>query len=191
MSSHRRLRFERCRYVSTRSTILYPETITKRPYLIGPIVRIIESTVHRRWEQPIQGYLKDLAPHNPTILGHPGKGHPAMKTHQIVDRGDGPKIEGTRITVYTIFEYLEKGRSREWIAACLGLSSRQVQAAMDYIGEHRADVQAEYQKIAERIRRGNSPSVEQRLQHSRDNFQQLMAHRHHEAVEHAQDHGGQ
>lgn len=54
-----------------------------------------------------------------------------MKAYQIVDRGDGPKIEGTRITVYTILEYLEKGRSREWIAAWLGLSSRQVQAAMD------------------------------------------------------------
>ena len=30
-----------------------------------------------------------------------------MRTYRIVDRGDGPKIEGTRITVYAIFEYLE------------------------------------------------------------------------------------
>ena len=69
-----------------------------------------------------------------------------MKTYRIVDRGDGPKIEGTRITVYAIFEYLEMKRSRKWIASLLGLSSRQVQAAMDYIAEHRADVQTEYQK---------------------------------------------
>jgi len=114
-----------------------------------------------------------------------------MKAYQIIDRGDGPKIEGTRITVYAIFEYLEKGHSREWIATCLGLSSRQVQAAMDYIEEHRADVQAEYEKIAERITKGNPPSIEQRLQKARDKFQQLMAHRQHEAIEHAQDHGGQ
>ena len=114
-----------------------------------------------------------------------------MKAYQIVDRGDGPKIEGTRITVYTIFEYLEKGRSREWIATCLGLSSRQVQAAMDYIDGHRADVQAEYEKIAERIRRGNPPSVERRLQKARDKFQQWMTRRQHEAIEHVQDHDGQ
>lgn len=114
-----------------------------------------------------------------------------MKTHQIVDRGDGPKIEGTRVSVFTIFEYLEKGRSREWIADCLGLSSRQVQVAMDYIDEHRADVQAEYEKIADRIRSGNPPSIEQRLQKARERFQEWMARRQHEAIEHAQDHGGQ
>ena len=86
-----------------------------------------------------------------------------MKTYRIVDRGDGPKIEGTRITVYAVFEYLEMQRSREWIAALLGLSSRQVQAAIDYIAEHRAEVQAESQNIADRIRRGNPPWVQERL----------------------------
>jgi uncharacterized protein (DUF433 family) len=114
-----------------------------------------------------------------------------MKTYRIVDRGDGPKIEGTRITVYAIFEYLEMKRSREWIAALLGLSSRQVQAAMDYIAEHRADVQAEYQKIADRIRRGNPPRVQERLREAREKFQVRKARQQHGTVAHAPDHGGQ
>jgi len=112
-----------------------------------------------------------------------------MKTYQIIDRGDGPKVEGTRITVYTILEYLEKGRSREWIAAMLGLSSRQVQAAVDYIDEHRSEVQAAYGKIMERIRSGNPPWVEERLQEAHEKFQQRMTQRQYEAVGHAQDHG--
>ena len=67
-----------------------------------------------------------------------------MKPPRIVDRGDGPKIEGTRITVYTVLEYQRLGRPRDWIAATLNLSSPQVQAAMDYIREHEAQVAAEY-----------------------------------------------
>ncbi len=114
-----------------------------------------------------------------------------MRTYRIVDRGDGPKIEGSRVTVYAVLEYLEKKRSREWIAATLGLSSRQVQAAIDYIEEHRAEVQAEYEKIMQRIRRGNPPAVAQRLQQAHEKFQQLKARQQQEAIGHAQDHGGQ
>lgn len=90
-----------------------------------------------------------------------------MSTLYIVDRGDGPKITGTRITVYTILEYLRDGRSRDWIAATLQLSSAQVQAAMDYIDEHHAEVNAEYEKILARIRKGNPPHIEEKLQLNR------------------------
>jgi uncharacterized protein (DUF433 family) len=55
---------------------------------------------------------------------------------QVIDRGDGPKIEGTRITVYVVLDYLRAGRTRDWIAAMLNLSSDQVQAAIDYIRDH-------------------------------------------------------
>jgi uncharacterized protein (DUF433 family) len=113
-----------------------------------------------------------------------------MKTYKIVDRGDGPKIEGTRITVYAIFEYLELQRSREWIAAMLGLSSRQVQAAIDYIAEHRTEVQAEYQKIADRIGRGNPPWVQERLEEAREKFRVRKSSQQQRTVAHAQDHGG-
>jgi uncharacterized protein (DUF433 family) len=112
-----------------------------------------------------------------------------VKDYRIIDRGDGPKIEGTRITVYTVFEYLQQGRSRELIAATLGLSSRQVQAAIDYIRQHRDEVQREFDKIMERIRRGNPPDVVERLQKAREKFQDVVAKRKLEAVEHAPGHG--
>ena len=90
-----------------------------------------------------------------------------MTGPRIVDRGDGPKIEGTRITVYTVLEYLRAGRSRDWIAAVLNLSSVQVQAAAEYIREHEAEVNADYEGILARIREGNPPEVKSRLEANR------------------------
>ena len=98
-----------------------------------------------------------------------------LKPCRIVERGDGPKIEGTRITVYTVLEYLRKGRSRDWIAAMLEVSSRQVQAAIDYIQEHAEEVNAEYERIAARIRRGNPSWVEERLKQNRARFEALCS----------------
>lgn len=90
-----------------------------------------------------------------------------MAEPHIIDRGDGPKIAGTRITVYTVLEYLRAGRSRDWIAAALNLSSLQVQAAADYIREHEAQVNADYEGILARIREGNPPEIESRLEANR------------------------
>jgi uncharacterized protein (DUF433 family) len=81
----------------------------------------------------------------------------------VIDRGDGPKIEGTRITVYTVLEYLRAGRTRDWIAAMLHLSSSQVQAAMDYIRDHDTQVNAEYDTILARIEKDNPAQVEEQL----------------------------
>ena len=86
----------------------------------------------------------------------------------MIDRGDGPKIEGTRITVYTVLEYLRAGRTRDWIAAMLQLSSAQVQAAMDYIRNHETQVNAEYDAILARIEKGNSAQVEEQLRANRE-----------------------
>lgn len=91
-----------------------------------------------------------------------------MTKPRIVDRGDGPKIQGTRITVYTILEYLRAGRTRDWIAAMLHLSSEQVQAAMDYIHDHDTQVNAEYATIVARIEKGNAAQVEERLRANRE-----------------------
>ena len=85
----------------------------------------------------------------------------------MVDRGDGPKIEGTRITVYTVLEYLRAGRTRDWIAAMLNLSSDQVPAAMDYIRDHDTQVNAEYATIVARIEKGNPAQVEEQLRANR------------------------
>ena len=87
---------------------------------------------------------------------------------RVVDRGDGPKIEGTRITVYTVLDYLRAGRTRDWIAALLHLSSDQVQAAMDYIHDHDTQVNAEYEAIVARIEQGNPVQVEEQLRANRE-----------------------
>jgi uncharacterized protein (DUF433 family) len=98
-----------------------------------------------------------------------------MKEARIVDRGDGPKIEGTRITVYTVLEYLRDGRSRDSIAAIFGLSSAQVQAAMDYIREHESEVNAAYERIMARIAAGNPPHIQELLKASHEKMQAKLA----------------
>ena len=98
-----------------------------------------------------------------------------MSESTIVDRGDGPKIKGTRITVYTVLEYLRAGRTRDWIAAMLNLSSGQVEAAMDYIRDHETQVDAEYQSILARIRKGNPAEVEDRLRANREKLKARLS----------------
>ena len=79
-----------------------------------------------------------------------------MLEAKIIDRGRGPEIAGTRITVYDIIDYYEAGWHRDLIADQFDLSSRQVEVAIRYIEEHREDVMAAYQKIMERISSGES-----------------------------------
>lgn len=98
-----------------------------------------------------------------------------MEEARIIDRGRGPEIEGTRITVYDIFEYGCAGWECDAIAATLRLSSRQVRAALDYIREHEFEVRAVYERAMERARRGNPVWVEQRLQQNRAKLKALQA----------------
>ena len=98
-----------------------------------------------------------------------------MTKPRVIDRGDGPKIEGTRITVYTVLDYLRAGRTRDWIAAMLNLSSDQVQAAMDYIQDHDTQVNAEYDTIMARIRKGNPTEVEAQLRANREKVKARLA----------------
>jgi uncharacterized protein (DUF433 family) len=51
----------------------------------------------------------------------------------IVDRGDGPKIQGTRITVYDVFYYRSCGRTHQEIMTILQISPEQLAAALCYI----------------------------------------------------------
>jgi uncharacterized protein (DUF433 family) len=95
----------------------------------------------------------------------------------VVNRGDGPKISGTRITVYTVLEYLRAGRTRDYIAATLFLSSAQVQAAIDYIRDHEAEVNTEFERIMARIRKGNPPEIEAKLDASRMKLDAMLAER--------------
>lgn len=112
----------------------------------------------------------------------------------IIDRGRGPEIAGTRITVYDILDYTQAGHHHTYIAAILGLSSAQVLAAIRYIEEHREEVMADYQKILDRIARGNPPEVQAKLEASHAKLQALLAQRRQSPTtegNHAGDPGGQ
>jgi uncharacterized protein (DUF433 family) len=76
------------------------------------------------------------------------------------------RIEGTRITIYDIVHYLEYGRSYAQIAEILRLTPEQVEAAVRYIEEHKAEVMAVHQEIEARIARGNPPEIEAKLKES-------------------------
>lgn len=67
-----------------------------------------------------------------------------MTDSVIIDRGRGPEIAGTRITVYDIVDYLEEGCHPTAIAAFFRINSREVDAALRYIQEHEEEVRAEY-----------------------------------------------
>ena len=93
-----------------------------------------------------------------------------MQAPKIIELGRGPTIEGTRITVFDVLYYLRAGRSRDYIAAMLGLSSRQVELAQEYIQTHKAELDAAYDKNDARVRRGNPAWVEERLKQNRARF---------------------
>lgn len=75
---------------------------------------------------------------------------PNIMPAEIIDRGRGPEIKGTRITVYNVMDYYKHGWHRDRIAAQFLLSSDEVQVALDYINAHKEEVEREYQKILDR-----------------------------------------
>ena len=96
---------------------------------------------------------------------------------KIIDRGRGPEIAGTRITVYDILDYYKEGWHRDAIASTLRLSSRQVEAAIRYIEEHRDDVMAEYEEMLARDARGNPPELQAKLDAGHERFLAMVRER--------------
>jgi len=82
-----------------------------------------------------------------------------MGTHEpptIVRTERGLVISGTRITLYSILDYVHDGWPEDEIRDILRLRDEQVRVALDYIAAHRAEVETEYQQVvteAEEIRR--------------------------------------
>ena len=94
---------------------------------------------------------------------------------EIINRGRGPEIAGTRITVYDIIDYRQNGWHHTAIAAQFRLSSDQVLAAIRYIEEHEEEVMAAYSKIMERINQGNPPEIEAKRQASHAKLLERLA----------------
>ena len=74
---------------------------------------------------------------------------------RIINCGRGPEIEGTRITVYRVMDYVRAGDPPDRIQDELLITRDQVEAALEYIRLHAAEVNSEYDRILERIQQGN------------------------------------
>ena len=108
---------------------------------------------------------------------------------KIINRGRGPEIEGTRITVLDVLDYLRADCPHEQICALLSISPEQLDAVIAYIQEHRPEVEAAYQQILHWIARGNAPEVEASFARGREKIRAYREARKHEAVHAAR--GGQ
>lgn len=86
---------------------------------------------------------------------------------EIHDRGRGPEIKGTRITVFDVMDYHPK-YSVEWIADLFRLPVPHVEVAIRYIEEHRAELMPEYQKMLDRDVAGNPPHIRAWLDGARE-----------------------
>jgi uncharacterized protein (DUF433 family) len=78
----------------------------------------------------------------------------------IIDRGRGPELEGTRVTVYRVMDYVRAGDSPTQIGEELDLSEEQVRAALEYLNAHRDEVEAEYEAILKRVSQPNPDWIE-------------------------------
>lgn len=65
----------------------------------------------------------------------------------VVRTSRGLSIAGTRITLYSIMDYIKAGKSPELIRDHFRLTIKQTADVLDYIEKHRAEVEAEYQQV--------------------------------------------
>lgn len=71
-------------------------------------------------------------------------------TPLIVETNRGPCIAGKRTTIYVILEHLRSRLERELIKEHLSLSDEQLDAALEYIEQHRDEVERDYAEIVRR-----------------------------------------
>ncbi|MBX9788041.1 MAG: hypothetical protein K2Y37_03935 [Pirellulales bacterium] len=112
-----------------------------------------------------------------------------MSAEIVHDRGRGPEIVGTRVTVYNLLPYfLDATASEAFIARVHGLSNEQVAAARAYVLNHADEVLAEHLRIEARIAIGNPPEVIEAAKRTRARFEQFRKWQaEHHALGQAQD----
>ncbi|MCE9552540.1 MAG: DUF433 domain-containing protein [Planctomycetes bacterium] len=94
-----------------------------------------------------------------------------MTSDLIHDRGRGPEIVGTRITVYNLLPHLLDATATEaYLCRLYDLSPEQVAAARAYVLNNPETVFAEHLKIEARMSAGNPPEVVNQAKQTRDSF---------------------
>lgn len=100
----------------------------------------------------------------------------------IHDRGRGPEIIGTRITVYHLLPYfLDPSATELYICQVNHLTAEQIAAARAYVLNHADTVLAEHRKIEARIAAGNPPHVIEQAKKTHEaleRFKESLAQRH-------------
>lgn len=88
----------------------------------------------------------------------------------IIDRGRGPQLSTSRVTIQDLFPYFQMGYTPEQIIreAMPSLSAAEIDAARRYVEEHQEEVAEEDRQIRERnANRKNSPEIEAILHRNR------------------------
>jgi uncharacterized protein (DUF433 family) len=90
----------------------------------------------------------------------------------IEDRGRGPEIAGTRITVYNLLlSFLDPTVTEEEICQVYDLTPSQVAGARAYVLRNPDTFLAEHLKIEERLAAGNPPEVRERVGRAQQTLQ--------------------
>ncbi len=92
-----------------------------------------------------------------------------MKTIAIVDRGRGPQLSTSRITVQDLVPYLQQHYSHEQIREIMPvLTVEEIQVVERYVQDHYEEVMEQDRLIRERsANRTTPPEVEERLRQGR------------------------
>jgi uncharacterized protein (DUF433 family) len=99
-----------------------------------------------------------------------------MASDVIQDRGRGPEIAGTRITVYNLLlSFLDPTVTEEEICRVYELTAEQVAAARAYLLSNPDTVLAEHLRIEEKMAAGNPPEVKQHAERANSTFKSFKA----------------
>ncbi len=97
-----------------------------------------------------------------------------MSSNVIHDRGRGPEIIGTRITVYNLLQsFLDPTVTEEEICRVYSLTPGQVAAARAYVLSNPDTVLAEHLRIEEKMAAENPPEVRRQAERAKSTFKIL------------------
>ncbi len=94
-----------------------------------------------------------------------------MSSNVIHDRGRGPEIAGTRITVCNLLQsFLDPSVTEEEICRIYALTPEQVAAARAYVLSNPDTVLAEHLRIEEKMAAENPPEVRRQAEQAKSTF---------------------
>jgi len=135
----------------------------------------------RRSDEEVQTVLDYIADHTPEVeadyreyLASPELAVPNGEIH---DRGRGPEIKGSRITVYNVLDYYLHGYHHSVIANILRLTPGEILTAINYINAHWAEVMPPYIRGVTNAWLGNSPEILAKCEKTRQKLKAWLQER--------------